>query len=143
MEQSVVARELFNGSITVVNLCVLFVLCRYVLRYYERGLPWCQPHDVKIAIALMTYFSGTTIRSVYVWSLLLTQNADAHYVTRAIDGVWHLLIFGSAVTVWGGLCLMSVFSPRVSSWRSLWWIIVAFAALSLPMLLAVLADWLT
>lgn len=143
MENSIVLRELVNGSLTVINVCVLFILLKYLWTYHDSKTwrPWRQTNDVKLVIALTTYFVGTTTRSVYVWFLLATKNAEATDVSAAIDHFWHFLIFGTAITIWGGLCIMNVFMPE-TTWSQRWWIFVGLSAITLPFVFSSFLNWL-
>lgn len=75
------------------------------------------------AIGMLVYTSGELCARI--WSLIFIASQRA----PNDDYEWSLLWFGSALGMWGAICLVRVFAPRWSNWVAATAVILLFSVM--------------
>lgn len=139
-------RELMNGMWFVLSVEVIFALTVYVINraltpqepdksIFVVSVPWYRELGVQLAIAWLTYMSGSALRAGWIWALLECQNREGIDQCGHISKNVELLYAACFLAIVGGVCTIRILLPQ--HWRPWSYVIPAALALAIPTTLAV------
>lgn len=112
-----VVREYVNGTFFLLNLCLIFVFLSFLgPRLRKPG--WYYDFVNQACIAQITYLTGESLRSSWVWVSLFTYNNSGR--TDLLEHFWGIAIVSVTVGSIGALCCIRVYSP--ARWGNRGWI---------------------
>jgi len=98
--------ELMNGYWAMLDLCLLFILVRYlILEGFDIKDPSC-----KFALAMTIYFSGDMARQCWAWVIWTIRNTRES-ITHA-NATWWMPVIFSTVATCGILFLIYTTCPK-------------------------------
>ncbi len=130
---NVVIREWLNGGLLPLNLCLCFVIARFLRDAWQLvGWGMTREPGVRGACALFWIFAADAARAGFVWIILRTQNR--HLSAAAIEQISNIgFMIAAAVGLLAILRSIYIFTPK--AWGHRGWIFsacitAAFLALS-------------
>lgn len=121
-----VVREWVNGLWFAISFAMCFEFGKSLLhRIYKLKYKWREDIATRAMAALFGYFSGEVLVRGWVWILLAAQNSGNPLVEYA-RADYHIAFIAAALSTWGALCCLYVFSRNHWVWFRAAMIIVAF-----------------
>lgn len=130
---NLVIREWLNGGLLPLNLCLCFVIARFLWDAWRMwGAGWTHAPGVRGACALFWIFAADAARAGFVWIILRTQNR--HLSSRLVEQISNIgFMIAALVALLAILRCIYVFTPK--TWGHRGWVFsacltAAFLALS-------------
>lgn len=126
-----VLREIGNGVWTMLGAFVIAALAYTLvqdMRDWTHQESWRVNRGTALAAGAFVYFTGSIIRSAYIWLGLI---ADNRQMDEAILAQWRfMLLIAVAAAIIGGLCIVRVcIADRFGSWS---WITAGVVSVAVP-----------
>jgi hypothetical protein len=134
-----ISRELVNGTLFVLEIQMVLVFVTYIVRGHradtslEAAMHWYDRPRVQAAVALAVFITGSMLRAVWVWTLMLcdSNRVSCHYFPIQHDS-YGFLVFSTWIALVGGVCVIRVFTPP--EWQPWPWILAFISSVSVPLL---------
>src|SRR5688572_20483661 len=102
MDETLIVRELANGVWFFLNVFLAAVFGWFVLKSIRTEPSWRHRPSILLAIGLTTYFCGSLLLRLWVWTLLMTEGHGDDYAFVSKQ-VWVPLL-AAAIAITGALC---------------------------------------
>lgn len=132
---NIVAREISNGMWFISNLFLLFFLWKFLVpRVYDNPKFWDWFLSVKLAWGFNLIVLGSTIRSGWIWVLLMMENSGRD--TTDIKATNSLTFFAIGFVLWGTICVIKALSVNDDGKeRPIRWILATAFAVLIPVVI--------
>lgn len=118
-----------NGMLFMLGM-FLVVAMGFRLWQRVREPDWYDDAGTQAVIALFVFLIGESIRSGWIWALLICQNEYGRPACLHIASSYELLLVASSFTIVGAVCCIRVFSPP--SWCPWSWLAAGALAIGVP-----------
>lgn len=117
---------MINNGWLVISACLVIIFAMFLVKEMRED-GWYPKLRNQAAIALLIYFTGETIARGWGALLLYKMSTGDDLLTVfAVEEKYPFALAGAAISFFGALCCVRVFSP--ASWGHKAWVSVAIAA---------------
>lgn len=132
---NMVNREISNGIWFISNIFLLIYLIGFLTPRLKRNpVIWSASLDVKLVWGMTLIVIGSTIRSGWIWVLLVMQYYKFDdVVIKSISPITFVAII---ILIWGTICMIKAMSVR-NRWL---WSAIAIVSVSVPFVVHYLRE---